>query len=274
MSNVLIIFHGRCTDGWTAAWVARKVFPEAEFWAAHFNEAPPDCTDKEVFILDFHYKRSTLLAMKARAKSLTVLDHHKSAIAELEGLPGCICDMDRSGAGLAWHYFSHFVYPRYANGFDEPMPWLVRYVQDEDLWKHELPQTRAVNAVISSFPFNFRLWDELANRSLEDVKQEGEPIFRYQKQVANDLLTYAAREVVFDGHRVLAVNTSIMNSQVGNMLAEGRPFGIVWFQREDGKYIYSLRSTPEGMDVERVAKAHEGGGHRLSSGFSSDKLLF
>lgn len=272
-SNVLVIYHGRCTDGWTAAWIARKVFPEAQFHAAHFNEPPPDVTNKEVFILDFHYKRSVLLAMKAKAKSLIVLDHHQSAVSELEGLPGCICDMDRSGAGLAWHYFSHFSYPGYTRDFDEPIPWLVRYVQDEDLWRHELSQTRAVNAVISSFPFDFRLWDELANRSLKDVQHEGEPIYRYQKQIANDLLAYAAREVNFDGHKVLAVNTSIMNSHVGNLLAKDRPFGIVWFQREDGKYIYSLRSTKNGLDVEQVAKAHRGGGHRLSSGFMSDKLL-
>ncbi len=272
-SNITIITHGRCTDGFCAAWVARKVFPKAQIYFAHFGECPPDVTNKEVFMLDFSYKRSILLGMREKAKSLTVLDHHKTAQAELEGLPGCVFDMDKSGAGLAWHYFSHFNYPGYHNEFDEPMPWVVKYVQDRDLWKHELPETRAVNAVISSYPFNFQMWDELAHRSLDDVATEGQSILRYQEQVANDLVSYA-REVVFDGHNVLAVNTSIMNSDVGCKLAKDRPFGIVWFQREDGKYIYSLRSLQNSnVDVSQIAKEHGGGGHRCSAGFVSDRLL-
>jgi len=210
--------------------------------------------------------------MKSKAKSLTVLDHHKTAMLDLEGLPWCIFDMERSGAGLTWYYFNHFTYPQQCQFFDEPTPWIVKYVQDSDLGKHELPQTRQVNAVISSYPFDFQKWDELASRPLEEVQEEGICIRRYQEQVAHDLVTFAAREVDFDGYKVLAVNTSIMNSDVGCRLAEGRPFGVVWFQRDDGKYIYSLRSCgKEGIDVSKVALAHHGGGHRISAGFVSDK---
>lgn len=272
MSNILIVHHGRCTDGFCAAWVARKVFPDAHFHPAQFGESPPDVTGKEVFVLDFSYKRQVMAALKAKARSLTVIDHHKTAAADLEGLPYCIFDMEKSGAGLAWHYFSHFTYPGYKADFDEPMPWLVRYVQDRDLWRHELPDTRAVNAVISSYPFNFPMWDELAHRPLEEVAEEGKSILRYQEQVAADLCSYA-REVDFDGYKVLAVNTSIMNSDVGCKLAENRPFGVVWFQRDDGKYIYSLRSTPQGVDVAKVAAQHGGGGHKCCSGFVSEKQL-
>lgn len=269
-SNDLIISHARCTDGFCAAWVTRKVFPKAQFHFAHFGECPPDVRKKEVFILDFSYKRKVLLELRSKAESLMVLDHHKTAQADLSGLPGCIFDMEKSGAGLAWDYFGR--HQRVNSYFDQPTPWLVKYVQDRDLWKNELPQTKAVNAVISSYPLNFQMWDELSNRSLEDVQHEGQSIQRYQEQVANDLVSYA-REVLFDGYSVLAANTSIMNSDVGCKLAKDRPFGIVWFQREDGKYIYSLRSTKFGLDVSQIATRHGGGGHRASAGFVSDKLL-
>lgn len=272
-SNVMVIAHGRCTDGFCAAWVARKVFPHAKFYFAQFGEAPPDVTNKEVFMLDFSYRRNILLQMRATAKSLTVLDHHKSAMADLDGLPFCIFDMEKSGAGLAWDYFSHFPCPGNQT-FDEPRPWLIHYVEDGDLWRHTLNESWAVNAVVSSYPFCFERWDQLASKPLEEVIEEGKPIRRYQEQVANDLASYA-REVNFDGYKVLSVNTSIMNSDVGNKIAMGRPFGVVWFQRDDGKYIYSLRSCgPEAIDVAKVAGVHGGGGHKLSSGFISDKILF
>jgi len=273
MSNILIVHHGRCTDGWCSAWIAKKVFPDAQFHAAQFGEMPPDVTNKEVFILDFSYKRQVMLFLNYKAKSLTVLDHHKTALKDLEGLPFCIFDMERSGAGLTWNYFNHFNYPGRNQFFDEPMPWVVQYVQDRDLGRHELPDTRQVNAVIASYPFDFQMWDELASKPLDEVREEGKSILRYQEQVANDLVSYA-REVVFDGYNVLAVNTSIMNSDVGCKLAKDRPFGVVWFQRDDGKYISSLRSCKDvGVDVEGIAHNHGGGGHKWCSGFVSDKQL-
>lgn len=262
MSNVLIIHHARCWDGFCSAWVARKVFPEANFCPAQFGEAPPDVQGKDVYVLDFSYKRSVLLSLKYKAKSLLVLDHHKTALSELQGLPFCVFDLNKSGAGLTWQHF-------YKKSSEH---WLVSYVQDRDLWRHTLPETRAVNAVISSYPLDFQKWDELSSRSLDQVIEEGGSILRYQDQVANDLVSYA-REVNFDGYKVLAVNTSIMNSDVGCKLAKDRPFGIVWFQRDDGKYIYSLRSCTGGIDVSEIASHHGGGGHFASAGFVSDKQL-
>lgn len=272
MSNVLVMYHARCTDGFCSAWIAKKVFKDAQFHAAHFGEEPPDVTDKEVFILDFSYKRSTMLALKSKAKSLTLLDHHITAANDLKGLPFCIFDMEKSGAGLTWHYFSHWTYPHLVPFFNEPAPWLVEYVQDRDLGKNELPKSKEVSSVIFSYPFEFCLWDKLAAKSLEEVQREGEPILRYQEQASNDLVTYA-REVELDGYKVLAVNTSIMNTDVGCKLIKDRPFGIVWFQREDGKYAYSLRSHGK-VDVSKIALNHGGGGHAGAAGFISDKLIF
>ncbi len=268
-SKTTVIVHGRCTDGFCSAWVARKVFPNAKFVYTQFGDSPPDVKGQEVYIIDFSYRRQILQNMHEQARSLRVLDHHITAEKELLGLPYCRFDMRRSGAGMAWQQFSNSDGSR---NLDEPMPWVVNYVQDRDLWKNELPESRAVNAVISSYPFNFDMWDELAHRTLDDVKKEGRSILRFQEQMASDMIRYA-REVVLDGYHILAVNTSIMNSDVGNMLAKGRPFGIVWYQREDGKHVYSLRSNERGVDVSQIALKHGGGGHKCSAGFTTDKQI-
>jgi uncharacterized protein len=269
----LVIFHGRCSDGFCAAWVAKKVFPEAEFFPAVFGEDPPEVKGRDVYILDFSYKRQILLEMKEKAKSLMVLDHHKSAAKDLEGLKFCCFDMNKSGAGLAWAYFSHLSYPKLSGGFKSNVPWLVEYVQDKDLWRWALPNSREVSATISSFPMKFDAYDELSKMTVEQAAIEGKSILRYTDRQA-DLLMNFAREVEVDGYKVLAVNTFVMCSEVGNKLAEGRPFGLVWFQRDDGKFVYCLRSVSGGLDVSQIASNHGGGGHCRSSGWISDKMIF
>lgn len=263
-SKVTVIVHGRCTDGFCSAWISRKVFPDAKFIYAQFGDSAPNVRNQNTFIFDFSYKRAVLQAMKEQSRSLYVNDHHATAEKELEGLPYCHFDMKKSGAGLAWQFFSRYL--------DGPSPWLVNYVQDRDLGKHELHQSKCVNAVIFSYPHNFEMWDELSKRKLEDVKKEGCSIVRFQEQMASDMVRYA-REVSLDDYRVLAVNTSIMNSDVGCMLAKDRPFGVVWYQREDGRYVYSLRSNEKGVDVSQIALKHFGGGHKTSSGFISDRQI-
>ena len=270
-SNTTVITHGRCTDGFCSAWVAQKVYPKAKIIFAQFGESPPDVKGKDTFILDFSYRRPVLQNMYEQARNLTVLDHHVTAEADLFGLPYCHFNMNKSGAGMTWCYFNNT--RQKDQSFDCSMPWVVQYVQDRDLGKHELPDTRCVNAVISSYPFNFEIWDELSHRKIEDVKKEGCSILRFQEQMASDMIRYA-REVELDGYKVLAVNSSIMNSDVGCMLAQDRPFGIVWFQREDGKFSYSLRSNNKGIDVSKIALRHGGGGHPISAGFLSDRSIF
>src|SRR5438034_364114 len=99
MTDTLVIYHGECTDGFTAAWAFKTLRPltTATYAPAHHGDTPPEVTGKEVYILDFAYPRAQLLRMHDQAASVLVLDHHKTAQADLEGLPFCVFDMDRSG---------------------------------------------------------------------------------------------------------------------------------------------------------------------------------
>jgi len=95
-------------------------------------------TDREVWFVDFSYKRPVILEMSAKAKSITILDHHKSAEADLVELPENVSvkfDMEKSGARLAWDCF----HPA------EDIPMLVNYVEDRDLWRFHFEGTRIGN---------------------------------------------------------------------------------------------------------------------------------
>jgi len=61
MTN-LVIYHANCMDGVAAAWVAMNALVEpAEFIAAQYGQEPPDVLSKDVYILDFSYKRDVLI---------------------------------------------------------------------------------------------------------------------------------------------------------------------------------------------------------------------
>jgi len=258
--DTLILYHDDCIDGFGAAWAAWRRFGEkAEYRAVTHGNPPPDVTGKSVFILDFSYTRDVLLRMAGEAAALEVVDHHKTAQENLAGLDFCTFDMDRSGAVLAWNHF----HP------GTPVPELLAYVQDKDLWRWELARSREITCALRGHPFRFERWSQWADdwaRWRETLAAEGDAILRYQQGVV-DLLVASAAEIVLDGHKVRCANTPILQSEVAGQLAEGRPFGAAWYEA-DGKRYYSLRSRDGGIDVSEVAKRFGGGGHAKASGFS------
>lgn len=259
----LVLYHAGCADGFSAAWVVHQLGIDAEFRPVDYEHGPPDATGRDVMIFDFAYPREALLAMKERAASLVVLDHHKTHAEVLSDLPFCRFDMEKSGGQMAWEYFKK----------DEPPPWLVAYTEDRDLWRWALPHSREVNAALRSYPRKLDVWDALAKRDVLELAAEGKAIARYEDQLVRALVRLA-REIEFDGHKVLAVNTSALLSEVAGKLAEGRPFGIAWFTRADGKRSVALRSREGGIDVSEIAKRHGGGGHRNASGFIAEAKGF
>lgn len=164
MTKILCIYHGNCADGFGAAWAVRHALRDGvEFHAGFYGNAPPDVAGRDVVLVDFSYKRPVIIEMAKAARSLLIIDHHKTAAEDLEGLmrspPGgwptwmengplyddeacyvdppldrvaALFDMNRSGAGLAWDYF----HPR------QPRPALIDHIEDRDLWRFKLPGTR------------------------------------------------------------------------------------------------------------------------------------
>lgn len=258
----LVIYHGgSCLDGFCSAWVVHQHFPNAEYLACNYGDPLPDQIDgRDIVVVDFSWKREQMIEMKRRAKSLVVLDHHKTAEAELRGLDFCVFNNEKSGASLAWEFFN-----------DTPAPWVVQYVEDADLWRWALPYSREIKAAISSYDLTFDTLDRLAKEPLclgdTTLVEEGQAILRFKKQMV-DLAVKNAEVVEIAGHKVLQCNVSAsaLISDVGHELAKGRPFGLTWFEK-DGRRIFSLRSVEGGMDVSEIAKMFGGGGHKHAAGF-------
>lgn len=260
----LVLYHANCFDGFCAAWVANQKLQCAEFVPVQYGQDPPDVNGRQVYILDFSYKRNVLLGMAKVAKSLVVIDHHKTAQEELTDVHAdnltCIFDMNKSGGRLAWEYF----FPKNKSN------WLVDYMEDRDLWRWRLQSSKEINAFIASYEPSFKLWNDWSARAInlsawDDFVLQGEAIVRYQDKLAKSLCDKAT-ETEIDGYKILAVNTACLISEVGGKLAKGRPFGATWYS-VDGEKQWSLRSTDDGVDVGQVAEKFGGGGHRNSAAF-------
>lgn len=258
----MVIYHGECSDGFCAAWVINHVFPHAEYIPALHNQKPPDTTNREVYLLDFCYKRPAMEVIRQKSKSILVLDHHKSAEVDLKGMPNCIFDMNRSGCGITWDYFK--------SKLPHNDPWIVQYIQDRDLCRWFLPNSKAINAAIDLYPMKFDVWENLWSQSKKELMdrliEEGNLILKFQERLIERVVK-SAREVNLAGYKVLAANCSTLAGEVATFLSKNRPFGIAWFQRSDGQFVYSLRS--DSMDVSKVATMFNGGGHFKMAGFET-----
>jgi oligoribonuclease NrnB/cAMP/cGMP phosphodiesterase (DHH superfamily) len=261
---ILVVYHGECTDGFTAAWAAwKKLGDSAEYVPAQYR--PTDVFDvdgREVYILDYCPTRVALEDYAKRASKLTVIDHHQSAEDICKGLDFCIFDMKRSGAGMAWDYFH-----------GTPRPALVDHVEDRDIWKWTVPRSRTVTAAIFSYPLgDFELWSWLADKielDLPSILLIGEALERADtKSVQSSKDNVSLRR--FAGYAdVPVVNASGVNiSELLNQLAPEDYFAVGWYQRANGSFKYSVRSKGT-FDCAKLSERFGGGGHKLAAAFVS-----
>ncbi len=278
MTRTICIYHANCADGFTAAWAVRAALGEAiEYIPAGYGDEPPDVAGADVVIVDFSYKSPVLKRMALSARSILILDHHKTAEADLRGLPApvggwdihrdtagnpvCLFDMERSGAQMAWDYFNRGA-----------RPLLVDIVADRDLWRWQIDHSREINAVIGSHDMTWAVWDDLAadlqaDDDIRQVANEGHAILRAHDKLVRQVIDVSKRRMVIGGHDVpVAAAPYALASDTAGTMAEGEPFAATYVDGPKGR-AFSLRSRGEGLDVSQIAATYGGGGHRAAAGF-------
>ncbi|MDD3906457.1 MAG: phosphoesterase [Candidatus Omnitrophica bacterium] len=259
------ILHDNDLDGFGAAYSAWKLYKDQAKYIplTHGKPLPDMPNDANVFILDFSYPRDVLEELNGRMNQLRVIDHHVTAQKELEGLDYCDFDMKHSGAYLAWEFFQ---------GLSSHVPWLIRYVEDFDLFRFELPQSKEVVAALESEPMDFGIWDNLARgekSGIARLAQDGVPIVRYRNQMVEKICSEAGVGNVC-GYQVPICNANLFSSYVGNKLVEDNPwapFVALYRDKNDGTRSWSLYSIGE-FDTSEVSRSMGGGGHKNASGFT------
>lgn len=270
-----VIYHKNCYDGFTAAWVARTALGDASFLPAAYGDPVPEDfgPEDEVYILDFSYPRDILEAIASKVKKLQVLDHHHTAREALQGLPYCEFDMERSGAGMAWDYFTLDFDGEKATSL--PRPPIVDYVEDRDLWRFKLPHTRAIHAYLSSYPMEFKEWDarsESLKSNFNKCVEIGTALMRYASQKVEEVIKNGTQWRDIGGFQIPCVNVPYhMGSDVGHRLLDlhpNAPFAGYYLFTANGDEQWGLRGRDsDDFDVSEIAKQYGGGGHKKASGF-------
>ncbi len=273
----LVIYHGNCADGFTAAWLANMAYGEqhpelaghipndwvVDHHAGVYGRPPPDITGRDVYILDFSYPPEVMQVICDEAKFVTMIDHHASNIKALQDFKHkrllAILDDSRSGAYLTAQYF----WP------DKEPSEMVKMVDDRDRWQFHLPDTRAFNAGLFSRPYKIGEWNHIS-RNVEETIVEGQAIERKHFKDINELLDVCMQWEEVDGQQVPVANLpyTLASDACAIMLERhpDAPFACAWYLRSDDKMVFSLRSRPGETDVSVIAKKYGGGGHVNAAG--------
>jgi hypothetical protein len=264
--KIAVLYHGGCNDGFGGAWAAWKKFgARADYIPMYRSENAPDLRGKDLYFIDFTLSAGEMARLIRVNKRVTAIDHHISAkeAALLTKAPSF--SLDNSGAVLAWRYF----HP------GRKIPLLLRYIEDRDLWRWKLPQSREILAGTNfseEKSWTFRGFGELA----ADFEK---PAYRRQCvkdgrivdgvwRLVENYLSGLAEPVSFGGVRAMAVNSPhLFASRVGNFLVRerGAPLAIIWNVLSGAVHV-SLRSGGK-VDCAKLAEKYGGGGHKAAAGF-------
>lgn len=262
----LIIYHGHCPDGFTAAWAAAEhLQSDFELHAGQYGKAPPLdlARGKNVLVVDFSYPREQCEELRSVANSIRIFDHHKTAESALAGLDYAMFDMERSGAGITWDELHA-----------SERPWVVDYVEDRDLWRFDLPDSRAVSLFVRCCPHDLARWSEMAALPLGAVLEQARGCERYLEHYVQDAAGRSWVSTLF-GNRCAVVNLTYTG--VSDVLHElltrhGVDVALGWHVSPSRSIACSLRSTVA-VDCSEIARAFGGGGHATASGFVLPSML-
>lgn len=251
-------YHANCADGFAAATAAWMVLGDkATYTAVRHGEPPPEIGPQaHLAIVDFAYPREELLTLAKSVAKVIVLDHHRSAELDLAGLSFARFSMEKSGVRMAWEFW----HP------EEPFPEVFALIEDRDLWRWALPDSREVGLALAQEPFEFERWSSL---NYQELKAMGQCLMDFQTNLIGRIVS-KTHWITLGGFRVPACNSCLLQSEVGDELCRRHPeapFAAVYYNKGDN-IAWSLRSIGE-FDVSEVASSFGGGGHRNAAGFAA-----
>lgn len=281
--DYLVLYHAGCKDGFASAWAfnTRYSMRHVMYVPMAYGDKLSDETwkrlhnDLQVFLLDYSMPVPELERIASHVESVTVLDHHKTLAEALRHDPEVACSVrlcdgnlkiryapKECGATMTWAY----LFP------DDPMPLLLKYVKDRDLWTWELPMSREINAYIGLAEHTFISWDILKQEigsNFNGAVKCGDTVNRRDRQLV-EILADRAYLTEFGGWpNVPTVNSPVLQSEICEELLRRHKeakFACCFEVQPTGIRKYSLRSRKGEFDVSEVAKKYGGGGHAAAAG--------
>jgi hypothetical protein len=249
-----------------------------------------NAADRHVVYVDVVPAGETLQAVMEVARSVTILDHHRSARRTLTalglfdaGAPNrvLVYAEDRSGAQLAWDW----AHP------GRVRPLVLDYIGDRDLWRFALPASREINKALfveghtrsilalADFVARGGLTPAHTERGGHYAVVDNQTVARLAKRAHR--MAVSARTPGNAEPRVLetlVVNSPVLPSELGEALMAGAPpdvhFAIVWsYDFKNDEVWASARTNRPDVDLSVIVPGlmgakPGGGGHPRAAGFA------
>lgn len=312
---VYVLYHDKCLDGATAALVVSELFNKIgqetynhaflEFFPVSYSYGPPEMKiPGHVFIVDFSYDPELLSAIAKQHLSLTVIDHHKTAVEKIlaanEAKPlkfNYVLSYDNlrdptimghSGGSLTAWVLPWILAPLVESPpvLSAAMGKFVQLAREHDLWIHD-GDTKS-DSLALSYWFSDNWWRPedtitaikmtIEDYGIDAILNDGRHKLRMKMVVIENNILPLSKMMIVNGYSVpVCPCQRNMASLAATMLNRGHPFSVT-YTYNDGKYGYSIRGDQHtDMDVSVVAASFAGGGHRSAAGWvstSSPEELF
>lgn len=257
-----VIYHKNCSDGFGAAWAAHELLgSKAVYVPAQYDDISFAfyLKNKTIAVLDFSFTEDQIEKIKANNNRICIVDHHKTAL-QIAHLENTWIEIKYCGAILAWKFFHK----------NKKIPLFLRYIQDRDLWKWELEGSRDFSIIFQNVPKRFANYSEYnSNKKIKEAIRDGKLLNKYQYSLIRKISSNF-QTVRYQNTKLKLVNSSILQSEIGNYLSDDEYAVAIWYKNYSAKKtIVSLRSKGD-LDVSLIAQEFNGGGHKNAAGFSLD----
>lgn len=258
-----IIYHANCKDGLASAAIAgaNLGMERCNFLPTKYGDPLPELRPGPdgtitVFMLDFTFPYDVMMELANNPKILMrVIDHHNSVDDRLKEQEWFTFNNNHSAAILTYQYFKP----------NQPIPEIYRYIQDRDLWDWCLWRSKEVNAALYLWPNNdVQYFIDHANTPMDVLIKQGEVILQYEAKIITRAMQ-SVHEIKVGDRWYPAVNTPVLQSEIGNKIAEEYGGIGICYSASGLGWALSFRSIGD-IDVSVIAKRCSGGGHKNAAG--------
>jgi len=272
---MICFFHKSDYDGICSGALIKMLHKDCEMIGINYGEQFPWYSfkkDERVFMVDFSLQPFDQMVKLNELCDLVWIDHHISAINEAKKHN---FDLEkhhvRDGIGacqLVWEYLYPFM----------SVPLFVRLLALYDTWQFNDPRTLPFQYGLRVYNTNIgeQIWRELSNESFVDkICETGHIILKYEKLQNEKYAKACAFETEIDGLKAIAINRALTSSMLFESVWDNTKYDcMLAFSFIGDRWVVSLYTDKEGVDVSIVAKNRGGGGHKQASGFPCDALPF
>lgn len=275
-------YHSADLDGKCSAAIIKNVYTNIELIGINYGDSFPwDTIEKNerVYMVDFALQPFDDMIKLDYVCDLIWIDHHKTAIDQDNqfnetGKVGAINGIRRIGIGacaLVWAYI-----------LSSDLPKAVRLLAEYDIWNHTDPETLPFQygmRLIPNEPTD-QIWKDLFkyDSNKEDtIIANGKTVLDYinnDNSIKANTLWFPTE---LDGLKLQAANFGPASSQFFDSVWDPNTFDamcLFYWKPKIKKYVVSLYTDKQDVDVSIIAKNRGGGGHKGAAGFQCSELPF